>query len=94
MLTPITPLIPEEIRPDVEDEEDKLFDLQQKVSQAKYEFIKGQAKKNISEATAFVEASDDYKAMKKQGARIGRIIEFIRLAKIQSRVRIEEMKGY
>ena len=48
------------------DEEDQLFDLQQKVSQAKYEFIKGQAKKHISEATAFVEASDDYKTMKKQ----------------------------
>jgi ElaB/YqjD/DUF883 family membrane-anchored ribosome-binding protein len=75
------------------EEEDRLFDLQQVVAQKKYDFIKGQAKKNVSEAKAYIEASDDYRDSKKQAAKIGRIVEFIRLAKIQARTRMEEMRG-
>lgn len=76
------------------DEEDKLFELQQKVAKKKYDFIQSQGKKNVSEATAYIETSDEYREMKKQYALIQRVTEFIRLAKVQGRLRSEEMRGY
>ncbi len=74
------------------DEHDKLFEIQQKVAKIKVGYI--EQDKTVSEAKTRVEASEEYKEYQLQKAKIGRIEEFIRLAKIQARTRTEEMKGY
>jgi hypothetical protein len=76
------------------DEQAELFDLEQKVAQLKIDFLQEDDKRNVSKAKMMVEASEEFKEMKNQHAKIDRIIEFIRLAKVQSRISVEEMKGY
>ncbi len=74
-------------------EMDKLLELQQQVAKLKIESIESDPKRNVSKAKMFVEATDLYKDMKRQEAKIDRIIEFIRLSKVQARMRDEEYKG-
>lgn len=75
------------------DEHDKLYDLQQKVANLKvkfYEDVKEGEKPNVSKAKMYVEASEEYKELHKQKAKIGSIEEFIRIAKIQARLKDTE----
>lgn len=76
------------------DEQAELFDLEQKVSLMRLNLLQEDDKRNVSAAKLIVEASDEYKAQKNQKAKIDRIIEFIRLAKVHSRISAEEMRGY
>ena len=73
------------------DESEELFKLQQKVAQQKVDYI--EQDKSVSEAKARVEASDDYRLYCCQKAKIARIDEQIRIAKIQSRTVMEEFRG-
>lgn len=75
----------------VADESDKLYDLAQKVAQTKVEYIT--SKMSVSEAKARVEATDEYREMCKQKAKIERIFEHIRLAKIRARATQDEIRG-
>lgn len=74
------------------EEHDKLYDLQQMVAKVKAECITGGD--SVAKADAFVRATDGYTAMKKQEAKIKRIEEFIRISKIQARLRETEYRGY
>lgn len=74
------------------DEHDKLFDLQQIVAQKKVNLIEGGA--SGAESKMRVEALDEYREMSKQRAKIERIEEMVRIAKIQARLKDEEMRGY
>lgn len=76
------------------DEQELLFKLQQKVAQLKIEFLNEDDKRNVSKAKMMVEASEEYREAKNQQAKIDRIVEFIRLAKVQSRMANDELKGY
>lgn len=73
------------------DEDDKLFELQQKVAETKVQFIKDGL--SVAMAKAYTEATDDHKEMCRQRAKLARIEEFIRLAKIHARLTMEEIKG-
>jgi hypothetical protein len=73
-------------------EHDILFDLQQKVAQLKVDCItRGDS---AAAAKMKVEASLEHKEAQKQKAKIERVEEFIRIAKIQARLRETELKGY
>lgn len=72
------------------DESEKLFDLQQKVNQAKVALLE-QGKTSASAKTQ-VEALDIYRDMLRQKAKIERIQEAIRISKIQSRVADNEYR--
>lgn len=70
------------------DESDKLFDLMQKVAQMKADYLtEGDTS---AAAKTKVERTDEYKDMLKQKAKIDRIEEFIRISKIQARLRDQE----
>src|SRR6185436_1217163 len=69
-------------------ETDHLYDLQQKVSLIKVGLI--EADKSVAEAKTRVEATEEYKQMKKQEAKIGQIEEAIRIAKIRARLKDNE----
>ena len=74
------------------DEHEKLFDLQQKVAQMKADRI--QAGETSSKAVILVEATDEHRECQSQKAFKGRIIEFIRISKLQARMKQEEFRGY
>lgn len=65
-------------------ETNTLEDMRQVVAEKKLEFLE-KMKGNVSAAKAMTEATDGYKAMKKQEAKCKRIEEFVRLSKIQAR---------
>lgn len=73
------------------DEESKHFELAQKVAQMRVALL--EEGKNVSEVKVRIEATDEYREMNKQKAKINRIIEHIRLAKLQSRMAVEEARG-
>lgn len=76
------------------DESDILFDLQQKVAEQKIKYsLSNDGKRNVSQAKMLIEATDIYKQMRKQEAKIERIIEFIRLSKVQARMHDAEWTG-
>ena len=75
------------------EETDKLFELQQKVAQEKVARIE-ETKASVAQVKIQVESLDIFREMQKQKAKIERVIEFIRIAKIQSRLKSEEMRGY
>lgn len=68
------------------DETSRLWDLKQVVAQKKLDILSLMDKKNVSLAQAQIEVSDEYKSMKKQDSKVRNIEEFIRLAKIQSKI--------
>ena len=74
------------------EEHDKLFDLQQKVAQAKVDVLDKLDMSN-AEAKTRIEATDIYKESRRQEARIKRIEEMVRIAKIQSRAKDFEMRS-
>ncbi len=75
------------------DEQDLLFDLQQKVAQLKIDYLQDDEKRNVSRAKMYVEATEDYRKAKQQAAKIERIEEFIRIAKIQARMKDNEYRN-
>lgn len=75
----------------VADNQERYWDLHQKVSQRKVVLIENGAK--IGTATAKIEASDDYRLMKLEEAKIERVAEFVRLSKIQARMSNDERIG-
>ncbi len=73
------------------DEIDKELDLRQIVSQKRLEILEGG--KSAVYARMATEATDDWKKMVRQGAKIGQIQEAIRLAKHHSRLKSEELRS-
>lgn len=72
----------------VGDENDTLHKMQKAIAQRKVEWIeKG---KSVAEARLRVEAEDIYEFMQNQKAKVERINEIIRIAKIQARMRQSE----
>ena len=74
------------------DEHAILFRIQQKVAQMKAELV--QKGETASKTKILVEASDEYLEYQMQKALISRIEEFIRIAKLQGRLKSEEYRGY
>lgn len=72
------------------DEHDLLFKMQQTVAKMRVANI--ESGMTVSAAKMRVEASDEYTDMCSQKARIGRIEEFIRIAKIQARLKDNEYR--
>lgn len=77
----------------LEDETNKLYDLQHAVANMKMGFLEADPKHNVSMAKAKVEATGKYRDMKKQEAKIEQIIEYIRISKLQARLTDETIKG-
>jgi hypothetical protein len=75
----------------LQDEHEKLFDLEQKVAQLRNGYL------NAGQTSAFaksqIEATDEMRQAKKQKAKIQGIIETIRLAKANSRTARDVMGG-
>ena len=75
-----------------EDEDERLCDLEQKVAQAKWGYMENGY--SNAKANARVEINDIYKQMRSSEAKIKRIQEFIRIAKLQARLKDSELKNY
>ena len=65
-------------------EQEKLFSLEQEVALLRKGLI--EADKTVAYSKVMVEATDEYKAMKTQKAKIERCLEMIRIAKLQARI--------
>jgi len=76
------------------DEEAKYADLYQKVAQMKVDMLSNAQNSSVASAKLKVEATTEFKEMTLQRAKIARIQEHIRLAKIQSRMASDEIRGY
>lgn len=74
------------------DEHNKLYHNQQSVSRMKLALLP--TCKSVAEVKLRIEATDEYRDMKLQEAKIGQINEFIRIAKLQARLKSEEIKNY
>lgn len=69
---------------------DRLYEMQQTVAnQRKYLLERPNSK--VGAVKMIIEASNEYRDAKKQEALVERIVEFIRLAKLQARLRQTEM---
>lgn len=73
------------------DEQEKLFRFQQECAKLKGEYILDG--KSVAMAKVLVEATDSYREMLNQKAKIERVIETIRIAKLSARIRYEEYRG-
>lgn len=73
-------------------ESDKLHSLQKKVAEEKVGWI--MQGKSVAEAKLRVEGSEVYEQMLNQKAKLERITETIRIAKIQARMRQDEFRGH
>lgn len=67
------------------EEHEHLFDLQQEVANMKVHYLI-ETEKNVSAAIIMTETTDKYKEWSIQKAKVGRIEEFVRIAKIRSKV--------
>ena len=76
------------------DEHDLLFELQQQVAEIKIKHLESDDKANVSKAKLLTEVTNTYKEMQKQKAKVTRIEEFIRIAKLQARMKDTEYKLY
>ena len=74
----LTILLPDEIG--------LLYDYQKNVAQKRLNILEGQEKKNATLAKMQIEATDEYRDMRKQEAKIKQIEEIVRIAKIQARI--------
>lgn len=73
------------------DEHNRLFELQQEVARITAKHIaEGMS---VNKADNIARASDTYLEMSKQKARIAQIEEFIRLAKLQAKLKSEELRN-
>lgn len=75
----------------ISDENDKLIDLEAELARLKsHEIIGG---RTGVQAKSIVEGLPDYKAARKQRAKIEQIKEAIRLAKLNARIKSDEMRS-
>ncbi len=74
------------------DEQENLYNYWQIVSELKVKAM--EAGDTAAKANIKINASEENKQYLIQKARIDRIVEMIRLSKIQSRMSLDEMKGY
>jgi hypothetical protein len=74
------------------EESDRLFDLQHEVNLLRTQQMERGA--SAAKAKIYAESMPEYKEMQKQKARIERIQEMIRIAKLQARMKVEEMRNY
>ena len=72
---------------------DELCERQQDVAKMKLAYLQADEKRNVSGAKAKVEASDDFREYRKCELLCKRVEEFIRLAKLRSRLLAEELRG-
>lgn len=72
-------------------DEQNYFDLAQEVAQKEVDLIN--EGKNVARAKAIIRASEKFKQMSLLKAKIGRIIEHIRLAKQMARMGADEARG-
>jgi hypothetical protein len=72
-------------------ETDELAELHQKISQMKLDLIEGGA--TATKAKIAIESTDAYKAYLKLKAKISRVEELIRLAKIMARMKDNEYRN-
>lgn len=63
-----------------------LYKLQQEVAQIKLSYLNAQEKINATEAKIRTEARDEYRKMHEQKAKIDRVIEMVRISKLQARL--------
>lgn len=75
----------------LEDETNKLYELQHKVNNFKLDILP--KSKSVAEAKLRTEATEDYRDMKKQEAKIAQIIEYIRVSKAQARLTDETIRS-
>tara|TARA_R110000850_G_scaffold101867_2_gene210558 strand:- start:764 stop:1114 length:351 start_codon:yes stop_codon:yes gene_type:complete len=75
------------------DENARLYNLEKVIATKKAELIQ-EPKMSVAKANVICEALDEYEQMQNQKGRIEQIKEFIRLAKKQATLIIEEIKGY
>lgn len=73
------------------DEHNALHVAQQKLAQKKAEYVEGGM--TVAKANVLINASDEWVAMKNQEAKIGRVEEMIRCAKIRARLVESELRG-
>lgn len=73
------------------DDQNKLFDINQMIAREKETRIKNG--ENVSRAKAFVECLDAYKDACKLKAKVERAYEFIKCAKLYSRLSADEIRG-
>lgn len=73
------------------DEHDRLFLLEQKVAKARIEYLEGGM--SATAARMHAETSEDYLEARRQKAKISRIEETVRLAKLRGRMASEEMRA-
>lgn len=98
---PISPHVWVEAAADINilrgDETDKYWELFQKVALKKVELLNtplpNGLKCSVAHAKAIVESTHEYKELKRQEAFLGLIEEMIRIAKIRSRLAMDEIKG-
>lgn len=72
------------------EEHTKLYDMEQKVSKMKVDLLEKYDK--VNKVNLIINASDEYKEMRKQHAFIGQITEMVRLAKLLGRMKSDEIK--
>ena len=72
------------------DEHAKLYILEQEVAQMKLNTLP--SSKSVAEAKIRIEATDKYRDMRQQQAKIKQIEETIRIAKIQARLKMDEQR--
>lgn len=73
------------------DESDKLYEFEQNCAIERVKLIDDG--KSVSESKARLEASDEFKKARSQKAKIERMIETVRLAKLRARMANEEMRA-
>jgi hypothetical protein len=74
------------------DETDKLFELQHELAILKAQQMSDGA--TAAKAKVMVEAMPEYMDMQKQKARIEQVQEMIRIAKLQAKLKLDEMRAY
>lgn len=77
----------------IQDETDKLCELEMQVSQEKIRILDSLEKRSVAEADARVEATKLYMDMRKQKSKVEQILEFIRLAKKQAQIQENVMQN-
>ena len=73
------------------DEHDRLFEMQREIADMKVQFIEGGA--TVAKANLLVERLNEYTRMQQQRAKIERVEEMVRIAKLQARMKDTEMRG-
>ena len=75
----------------LQDESSKLYVAEQECAKMRAELVEGG--KTSASAKIVVEASNEYRFAREQKAKIERIIEMVRLSKIQARIANEEYRN-